>query len=134
MQVWAEGNVSATETAEYLKNPLHFQVSSSDEVLALLDGTNSLHSGDQPEWRNLRHLLNLYGREVLEVLETALRGRRELIDELGAELPQLRAGAPELLQVTVGRLESARDELGLALMQLQEYIREHFPPDNALMQ
>ncbi len=135
MQLWAQGNLNNAEAAEALRDPFKFQIAAPDEVLALLRGENHHDKpDDRSEWRSLRHLLNLYGPEVLETLETGLRGRRELIDELIAELPQLGAGGPELLQATVGRLESTYDELDRASDQLGKYIRDHFPPDDTWMQ
>lgn len=120
MQRWAQGLMSDEEAARAITGPIRMQVMSSEEVLAML------HEKDRHG--NLRHLLKVYGPEVLEVLETGFGQRRAAIDDLAAKLPQLRAGDPEIMQATMTRLESTMKELSDASARLDEYLRVHFFP------
>ena len=83
--------------------------------------------GDAKSWQSVRHLLRLYGPELLQVLDAAIASRGRLLGELGEELIRLRETAPEELAETLERLESTSQKLDLASMMLDEYIREKFP-------
>jgi hypothetical protein len=151
IQDWAEGQLDNNQAATKLAFRLTAQGSSSDAALALLHGKNIVdrlalsrlgHPMPmplpkrlwrrrllQPPWHDLRHLLNLYGPEVLEVLETAFRRRRVMLSELIDELPTFQSRGPEIMQELTARLQSATSELENALNKLNEYVRIHFPPD-----
>ena len=79
------------------------------------------------DWQNLRHLLQIYSPELLEILLTAFGQRRSMINELIDQLPNLRDQGGEGMQTVSVRLQFAATELGKASKQLDDYIREAFP-------
>jgi hypothetical protein len=124
---WAQGQVGDSEIAK-LRDAVGIQIASSDEVLAMLNSADGAGNNSHPEsWRTLRHLLDLYAPELFAVLQSAFGQRRDMIDELVAELPTLRAAGPEAMQATASRLHSAYEELEKALESLDKYIRDQFP-------
>lgn len=133
MQRWALGELDDAQAARRIRLAVEDQAGASDDVLPLLQGeTNNLPERYLKGWRGLRHLLSLYGPEVSEMLETAIAQRRALLDGLVAELPNLRAGGPDLIQASTTRLHLAGKELASAQTQLDKFVRDHFPPEGWL--
>ena len=82
---------------------------------------------DAKSWQSVRHLLGLYGPELIQVLDIAIAARGRLLEELGEELVRLRETSPEELANILERLESTSQKLDLASTMISEYIREKFP-------
>ncbi len=82
---------------------------------------------DSKPLQDIRNLLRLYGPELLKVLDTAITGRKRLLEELGEELRRLREKSPEELAETLKRLESTSRKLRLASKKLDWYIQTKFP-------
>ena len=123
-----QGYRTFDEAADDISTTFRRQKTATDIVVHMLDNTAWLDSTvGKPQRSALHDLLDLYGPELLDILETGMAGRQELIGELITELPHLRAEQPESWQATMTRLESTSLELNHASMRLKEYIRSHFP-------
>ena len=118
---WLQGGIRTNQLSREVREILAAQTVEMDDAFLVVYGRNNRSK------RPLRHLLSLYGPEVLNVLETAMVQRRDLLYELVAELPRLRAEEPEAFQITVTRLESTSQELEHATERLTEYILSNFP-------
>jgi hypothetical protein len=130
MQRWEQGELGDDDAQTAIKVTVTAgaQTISSDEVLALLRGTGFPRKRrESPGLPSLRSVLQVYGHEVLEVLERAFGQRRTLLEELVAELPNLRAEGPEAIGATTAKLHLAGKELSSALDTLNEYVRDQFP-------
>ena len=146
IQEWVDGRGADEDRVRSLLTVVGSQLMSSQEAFALLQGEWDIadrmtrrrvdyhpkHEDGlvrrRSAWQSLRHLLHLYGPEVLEVLETAMGRRRALLHQLSSELPNLRAKGPEAMQATAERLHLATEKLDSALIMLDEYIRSNFSP------
>ena len=121
---WAAGEIDVDVAQFSMRHSLSLQTGGIDEVRYRLFGERGPH---YPEWESLHNLLSIYGTELLEVLRTAFEGRRDLVDELTAELPRLREVEGESLQKTLGTLDLTYQQLDRATTKLDDYIRRNFP-------
>jgi len=120
---YVEGNITIDVANRQLKTSLYGQAASMRRAaLSLLDENNG-----KLRWQSARNILELYGKELLGVLEVGIKGRGDLISELIAELPHLREVEATVLQEKLRTLELTNQELDRASTKLDDYIRERFP-------
>jgi hypothetical protein len=82
------------------------------------------------DWRSARHLLEVYGCELLAIMENAIEGRARLVVQLVEYLPNLHATQPEVQESALTKLDSTWREIDRASTMLKEYIRSNFPLGN----
>jgi hypothetical protein len=118
-QQWVEGHIdesSAIYLLKKFKDHVKTQGKTADQALALIRGDS-----------NLRPLLSIYGPELLAVMDSALAGRRELIDGLVGEIPNLKKAGLSAMQAASMKLRRASKELGEAVLQVSVYVRTNYP-------
>jgi hypothetical protein len=139
---WVDHEIPTRKMHERLKNATS-QIETWDVIDAILHGTDlkrarlsqvkvardaarilSVKDGMEP-WQSVRHLLGLYGPELLQVLDSAIATREKLLEELRAQ--RLRKMSGQELAGTLKSLESTSQKLDLASTMLSQYIREKFP-------
>jgi hypothetical protein len=82
-----------------------------DAVTALLSALSLFLSRPDTRHHGLRHLLEIYGEELLTIIDNGIRNRGRLIEQLVRYLPSLRTLEPEMMEQFFGetRLNLARD-------------------------
>jgi hypothetical protein len=75
----------------------------------------------------MRHILKIYGPEVLKALEEGFGQRSAALRELGNELPSIRASKPEAIRIMLERLNRASGALKDAAEELRRFLQENFP-------
>jgi hypothetical protein len=120
-QKWMTGDIEGDQAISMLLDAVEGQDSS------ILHVQFSLISKHEPEWRSLRHLLEIYGEELLTIIDNGIRNRGRLIEQLVRYLPSLRTLEPEMIEHALAKLDSTWREIDYSSMMINEYIRSKFP-------
>ena len=122
VQKWMAGDMSSDVAAYQLLAATEGQSSRIDYLIYVLR-----YDRDDLRWRSVEHLLEIYGRELLVIIENAIGNRVEVIEQLIEYLPTLGEEEPEAQESALATLDSTWREVGHASTMLKEYIRTNFP-------
>jgi hypothetical protein len=123
LRSWAEGSIDDASLARQIVPPVKGQGWYHGEMEEFLQGND--------KGRNvalvMRHILKIYGPEVLKALEEGFGQRSAALRELGNELPSIRASKPEAIRIMLERLNRASGALKDAAEELRRFLQENFP-------